>query len=1659
MTSDPATCASCHTDKAGQDHGGHIISDWDYSADSSDCKDCHSGFEATGTIAGVHGDQCNLCHVDEPGGDYTRKVGDGGDGSSLLGEGASRVGTCLTCHPSGTYSKTSIHHDTANATASPTNNCTTACHNTTTGHAGDHSNTNNSLVVDTPLCANCHTATAPTNGDNVPVDATPGNYVHDYCTSCHVNPTQDIIVLITPPSTNNYVPTTMNPGTAATNDGGGACIACHTTGFDVHTKDHTAIVIANTGNTTNSENCIGCHDGDPGTNHTAPNSVASPYTDPGENHNSSGCFTCHDSGTGALTGSASTADINGIATDAAYECGECHAAYFDGHTSHTATAGHTVNYDGGTADKVLSGAGCGSCHNVANWTEINTLHILTPLGECGTCHDYKGNNGEFNNTPGGTVESVILTSGSTICTSCHTEKKDADHGSIDHLTYNGGAGPGVVTGSGTSCVVCHTGTDNDSFYIDTLHNISLQGCGTCHANGTGGDALVDRSTGGVLANDGWNYELNAENGGLCTVCHTAYATSAGNHFNGSDHNGQLTNQTECEQCHVAVNGIAVAAMHSGSCFGCHDNQAWTGTEGGYTMKSGTSAANHTYGTQGNCMDCHDTYTTEFDGTSNHSADTHSLLTTSVTCQTADCHVGDIQTVVHTSCQACHVSTTDGSFADGTAGPMGATVLGSATGHVVGNPSSCVNCHSETGRDYSTDFTVHDATARDTNHETNVAATDAQCTACHGTTNVISAALLHNNNCDACHTDATGGTNGTLTGSATAFNGTNPISCAGCHTLINADFGNAAHTATRGDTHGTALQGNAICTSCHTGDIRVNVHGNGVSSTCTLCHISATDGRFANGQAVGSTLNTTVVGTAVNHTIGGTSYCIDCHSGYADDFDGSHQQEDHSELTGVVDNCNTCHGTDIIGTIHNVLANGCETCHTDVTGNNGENGTFVALSSAENHNGTSSCTGCHTDSVGVNGFKTVHASVDTHADVLRNVNSATRTLDCDNCHTETATNIHTVTHDKDNVGGDFACLRCHNNMDNNGKLIGGTWGDASGHTIAQTSDCAACHGPYFEYHLYKDTHSGVSYDGGINDTSMLAEIGCASNTCHQDATGTTASLDTWAGIKTEHNNDCFGCHDKDGSGNADQTATLLAIDDKLTGTETCKDCHLDKVPNKDHGTHTDSQFAPESECSSCHGSTGVVSSIHNRCGLCHLNSAGAGTTIGSAVGQSLSSSTCQQCHTGLGTTALRASMHHTTDWAQKGNCEKCHDASDDINMTVATAKQLSCVRCHADNSSGTSLRFRDFDLTVQDGAQPTDPYQGPVTSPVDHTIVYESGITNIDVYDYRSCFDCHSGKNPNYPPATYTNIVVKPFHGYPGDWTKGYLYAGAGPLPGGYSNGLDDISGPDATQLPYLYQWYHPGPSLVEEGQTPTTSYPGIRRFSNAMATRMGTNNSKLYDLTGGTLNPNTNPADAQIKDFGKNGAVMASGESLASGLDGIALGQRGDGYAAALFSNSFTVPYAGNEGWGDSSGPYTTVPTWPDITQPEVVTITKAEYDKDGTGVLTIEATNVSGNLSISAFSPALGGDCSTGGMTGSAPTWSYTCTPAAFTPDGTQTVTVSSNVSESMNDTAVINDSSGAGAPAGNNLTTVTGQWVTNGDASANGKLIVTVMPVLTVN
>jgi hypothetical protein len=167
-------CRQCHPSHLAGNHGGHTAADWDFAAVTDDCVDCHTD-GGLGTVEGVHSGNCDLCHLDEPGGDYTRIAGT--DGSALLMSG--KTGTCTVCHPGGTYTPPFIHHDTAPAQAG---NCTINCHNNA-GHTGDHQ----SFVVDVAPCSSCHTGTAPTDANNVPVNsATPaGDMVHDACVDCH----------------------------------------------------------------------------------------------------------------------------------------------------------------------------------------------------------------------------------------------------------------------------------------------------------------------------------------------------------------------------------------------------------------------------------------------------------------------------------------------------------------------------------------------------------------------------------------------------------------------------------------------------------------------------------------------------------------------------------------------------------------------------------------------------------------------------------------------------------------------------------------------------------------------------------------------------------------------------------------------------------------------------------------------------------------------------------------------------------------------------------------------------------------------------------------------------------------------------------------------------------------------------------------------------------------------------------------------------------------------------------------------------------------------------------------------------------------------------------------------------------------------------------
>lgn len=601
-----------------------------------------------------------------------------------------------------------------------------------------------------------------------------------------------------------------------------------------------------------------------------------------------------------------------------------------------------------------------------------------------------------------------------------------------------------------------------------------------------------------------------------------------------------------------------------------------------------------------------------------------------------------------------------------------------------------------------------------------------------------------------------------------------------------------------------------------------------------------------------------------------------------------------------------------------------------------------------------------------------------------------------------------------------------------------------HLADGSVDCGTCHSmhSFKEEELYSTDHLGID---GFNRSFVRANMAKYLNTGNGfavDALEPTVFQVrpgdfAYASGDTPYNAVCQTCHSDDSKTSHHQQD---ATDDHNFGSD-CMTCHPHK--NKDQYNafkpgHDDSQFAPEALCTDCHnGGIDVIGTIHTRCGLCHVKAAGSGPLHGSAAGKTLTPArSCTYCHSSIADHATKVVFHHATDTALLGHCETCHDGTTAVDTATAPT-QLSCVRCHVEYT-GSDMQIITFDLTRQNAANPTD--SRVVGTVAGHTFTFGTGPAT-EIYDFRACFDCHSGLNTNYPVGTYPNIIVKPFHAYPGDWTKGFLYAGAGQLPGlgsatpaAYANGLNDVTpatfnaanptptASDATQIPYLYQWYHPGPALMWSDTSgnifPNTNYPGVRRFSLAMANRnsAATTNKKIYNHKTGIQNPNTTPANTQgVYDFGKPGNVMTmvpGGETLGRGIRNTVT--EGDSVQNPLYSQSITVPYTGGRGWGggDATAPFTTVPTWPDITGGDVIDIIKAEYD--GSDLVVWATNNLDSGATLSI--PSYSGDVScTGNMTWVTDHHEYTCVGTTYTVG--DTVTVRSNAAASLDVTVPVNN------------------------------------------
>ena len=369
---------------------------------------------------------------------------------------------CLTCHQAVGDAQTAIDAGKSSANPGPpAAQVCEACHvskNAYSRHGLADDDTGGDTVVDVHEqfadqdisagsdCVNCHTGNPLDTAEKIMKVHTRAT-TPTTCLTCHtaVAPTSTVIA--------------AGWGSADP----AKCDDCHTShssNWYNHTVDHTDqglnAVLPDT-------TCTSCHDGLLGPNTTAPNSETSPYvTDATENHynGGNGCATCHTS-----AGVLQARDGNYTTAMTAGTCSDCHTAYFDGHTVHTGSdGGHDVAYNA-TPDQVADGTGCASCHSpISTWSEVVSLH---DYNGCATCHSYVGDNGEHKNTPEGTVATVILANDpATICTDCHTEKKNADHGYAPHNVDNG-LGYAPITAD-ADCITCH-GVSGDNVVTD-IHN-------------------------------------------------------------------------------------------------------------------------------------------------------------------------------------------------------------------------------------------------------------------------------------------------------------------------------------------------------------------------------------------------------------------------------------------------------------------------------------------------------------------------------------------------------------------------------------------------------------------------------------------------------------------------------------------------------------------------------------------------------------------------------------------------------------------------------------------------------------------------------------------------------------------------------------------------------------------------------------------------------------------------------------------------------------------------------------------------------------------------------------------------------------------------------------------------------------------------------------
>gem|GEM_PF-3899569 len=884
---------------------------------------------------------------------------------------------------------------------------------------------------------------------------------------------------------------------------------------------------------------------------------------------------------------------------------------------------------------------CLGCHNgtgvsgsnpkaPVHRADYNGQQIMDVHSNCASCHAQ-------GTTYAATINSIVSTgrSSSYSCTECHTSLSTGHKAGFEGVVYqdttafhlkctdchNTAYKPTVETlkdkvklGIGYDCSACHSiaGTMGTSPYYpkhqagnDGIVNFHPLSCDTCH-----------KTVNGVfnLNLDGFRSKLPAP-GYACTDCHNGTTTQSGLTANtplhrATDDNGTLYSDTtslhpSCATCHDSNDSVVNGVIDTNSgtvtpyqCADCHT--------GGLTPEHNAAWTNGTmYGTvqfHRDCAQCHSSSVAGV-GTKIHEINTALGSGTIASYNCAECHGSVVPQAKHSA----KISVTDTVYLESTQYHLKLTANAE---------DSCFQCH--TNSVVAADLATIQAKVK--------SGSTYSCTDCHN--NPGSAPYQPNHNavlgtetlntvnehpaCTICHTTA-------ADSSIRNLKGQTGYACEACHTNLT-----AKHQST--DNLGSTL--NMVnCSWCHSSTetefatnnlIGVHIKPNiplTKEYTCNVCHSAA------------SPVKVQISAKQTN--------CDACHNGISapirhpdSQYYPKHVVSNYPAfMPEYSPNCNTCHTSSSVITLHTAASVGCTTCH------------FTEAYKPAVVSLNPDCAGCHTTAV--NPAMDMAASHKPFHEA--DTTLYPQTAECLNCHA------------KDSTADGQSLLGVHKK------------------NSASAVTCDSCHSP--------NASQAVKTAVTANNVSCQA--------CHVNTTGGHEHPVAVSGYDSSPAVDCSRCHATGNDGTAELAAIhQKAADAGLIANYSCATCHnttfegAGKPIAKDGSIDMKQDGITAIYCTSCHNGTlaeapGAKYPAHDGN---HINSAGYGIYRGTYNGTAFddSGADCSKCHTSLETKVV-----HDTAVNPNVNCNSCHQSSNTAVQAVITGAwsrtaakaSYTCSDCH------------------------------------------------------------------------------------------------------------------------------------------------------------------------------------------------------------------------------------------------------------------------------------------------------------------------------------------------------------------------------------------------